>query len=79
MISVMERHQHAQDKFVRSCIKSSGKLLGLSYPDSLTAFRACEIPVTEAFWFEVNCQQPGRWVGVSYCLGCRKFSLEVSQ
>lgn len=77
-IKAMERHQHAQDKLARSCIKSAGKSLGLSYSESLTAFRACEIPITEAFWFEVNVLQPGLWVGVSYCLGCRKFNLEAA-
>lgn len=79
MISVdFQRHQHAHDKLVRQAIKAVGLNLQLTYQDSLRLFRDGDVPVTFHFWEEINATHPGFFVGVSYCMGCRKFNLEFA-
>lgn len=72
------RHQHAHDKLCRQAIKFAARELAVSYSDGLTSFRFCELPVTRLFWRFIEARHPGAFVGVSYCMGCRKFNLEAS-
>ena len=72
----LHQHQKFHDQLCREALKSTGRTMGIGYAVALERFRSCDIDVTVSFWGYVNSVAPGKYSGVSYCLGCRKFSFD---
>lgn len=77
MTDLEAAHAHSLEhhKIVTGILRAIAKDVGIPYPAARDLFRDGDEGATVLFWHRLNGLHPGRFVGVHWCAGCRRFGL----
>ncbi len=67
--------QHFYHTLVKGVLQRLAKERGIRYAEAADWFRDGDTGITADFWKIVEAGHPGRFSGVYYCHGCKKFAL----
>lgn len=75
-IAALEACQHVHNQIAVKALRSIANDAGAPYPVVRDTFIGGHYETTLLFWEKIKADHGGRFVGVDWCHGCRKFSLE---
>ncbi len=75
-LKTFEKHQHIHDELVRSILKRIAEEKGRKYDDFSRLFRNGRPKENLLFLDILHKEHPGKFCGVWYCMGCKKYSLD---
>jgi len=68
-------HQHEMHTIAMDALRIVARTWRTPYPIIRDRFIGGDFPITAEFWRVVHARYPGRFAGVDWCHGCRKFNL----
>jgi len=74
--AALHEHQAEHHRIVTDVLRYIAKEAGLPYPFVREDFISGEPELTGIVWDILHLNYPGRFVGVSWCYGCRRFNLD---
>jgi hypothetical protein len=72
---LVQTHDHKADKLARDVLKRVSRMSGRPYKEVTADFKSGDFYITRRFWLLLNAERPGKYSGVNYCYGCKKFCL----
>lgn len=68
-------HRHAGNEIAKKALKQIGIRTNRTLNQVVKAFTHQEVLATEMFWELIEKEHTGKFNGVEYCCGCKKFTL----